>query len=64
MNYDLWLESKADEYYSDCEPTVVESGYEYEGVIDGEPEYSEWFVMNCESCSEKECEHWAEYNEV
>ena len=63
MSYDTYLLRLADEYMTGCKPTVVESGWEYEGVIDGEPEYSQWFIMNCEGCSEKECEYWAEYNE-
>lgn len=64
MSHDLWLINEADKYYSDCEPTVVESGWEYEGVIDGEPEFSQWFVMNCERCNETDCEFWGEYNET
>ena len=60
MSYDNWLLSQADEYMTGCEPQVIESGWEYEG--DGE--YSEWFVMNCERCTDRACEYWAEYNEV
>ena len=63
MNHDLWLINEAEKYYSGCKPTVVEHGYEYEGTIDGEPEYSEWYIMNCEGCLEKDCEYWREYND-
>ena len=59
MGYDNWLLRQADEYMAGCEPTAIESGYEYEGG-----EYSQWFIMNCERCSEKDCPYWAEYNEV
>ena len=58
-NHDLWLLNEADKYMTGCEPKVVESGWEYEGG----DEYSQWYVMNCERCNEKDCPYWAEYNE-
>ena len=64
MNHDLWLENQAEEYYRECKPAVIECGYEYEGIIDGVPEYDAWYVVNCERCNEKDCPYWAEYNEV
>lgn len=64
MNHDLWLENQAEEYYRDCKPTAIEHGYEYEGRDEnGNVEYSEWFIVNCERCNETDCEYWAEYND-
>jgi len=59
MSYDNWLENQAEEYYRGCEPTIIESGYEYEGG----GEYSQWYRINCEECEEKNCEYWSKYND-
>lgn len=48
----------------ECEPEVVEVHREYEGMNeDGGFEYSTVYYYNCETCKDKECEHWREYNE-
>lgn len=41
-----------------CEPQVVGVHQEYEG--DGE--YSESAIYNCENCDDKGCEYWNKYN--
>ena len=41
-----------------CEPQVIGVHQEYEG----EGEYSESAIYNCENCDDRECEYWSEHN--
>lgn len=60
--YDAWLERQVDEFMKGCEPEVIRVDKQYEGTFNGEAEFSDDRIYNCEECDNEECEYWSEYN--
>lgn len=64
MSYDNYLLNEAEKHNRDCEPTVVSSEKEYEGVDgNGNIEYSTSNTFNYQNCDNTECEHWSRFND-
>lgn len=61
--FDNWLLNQADEYYEDCEPKVINFSEEFEYFDEnGKAVITHTPIFNCESCDEKDCEFWSDYN--